>query len=502
MTDTRSSTEWVSALEPAPEDRERLFAQVVAALEEHGARVKSLPVAPSVTPVEVRAHLARYDFAEPMPGEEVLEDVVSALGRWTVHTTSPRYFGLFNPTPSFYGVLADALVAGFNPQLATWSHAPVAVEIETHLLHYFGHQLGLPAEQVAGSFTTGGAEANLTGVLIALTSTFPEYGDGGLRVLNAHPVLYASAESHLAWLKIAHMTGLGRDAVRLVPVRPDLKLDLDVLSGMIAADRAGGLRPFLVIATAGTTSAGVIDPLPELADLCDAEGLRLHVDAAWAGAAALSDRLRGALTGIGRANSITIDAHKWLSVPMAAGMFLCTDPSGLAETFRVSTSYMPSSTAEAADPYVTSVQWSRRFIGLKLFLSLAVLGRAGYAAQLERDTALGQQLRDGLTARGWQLANDTPLPVVCFADPTIDSPDAEPAAAHHDAIAAAVVASGQAWISSTRLRGRPVLRACLTSYRTTAADIDALLNALDDARKAIGTQSSWTTGHRDDDHGQ
>jgi aromatic-L-amino-acid/L-tryptophan decarboxylase len=137
---------------------------------------------------------------------------------------------------------------------------------------------------------------------------------------------------------------------------------------------------------------------------------------------------------------------------------------------------------------VTSVQWSRRFTGLKLFLSLAVLGRAGYAAQLERDTALGQQLRDGLAARGWQLVNDTPLPVVCFADPAVDSRDPATAATHHEALAAAVVASGQAWISPTRLRGRPVLRACLTSYRSTAADLDALLNTLEEARNAIRAQ--------------
>lgn len=441
MTDLSVPLQGGSGLEPARDVRERLVARVAAALEEHIERLASLPVAPAVVPDEVRAHLAGYDFTKPLGAEAVLDDVVTALGRWTVHTTSPRYFGLYNPTPSFYGVLADALVAGFNPQLAAWSHAPFAVEVETHLLRYLGSRLGLPAQAVAGSFTTGGAEANLTGVLLALTRTFPEYGNQGLRALTAQPVFYASAESHLAWLKIAHMVGLGRDAVRLVPVRPDLRVDVDALAAIIAEDRAGGLWPFLVVATAGTTSAGVIDPLPELADLCAAEGLRLHVDAAWAGAVALSDRLRPVLAGIERADSITLDAHKWLSVPMGAGMFLCADSAGLGETFRVSTSYMPSSIAEAADPYVTSVQWSRRFTGLKLFLSLAVLGRGGYANQIERDTALGEQLRADLVARGWQLANDTPLPVVCFTDPDADPANA---AAHHDALAAQVVGSGQA----------------------------------------------------------
>jgi aromatic-L-amino-acid decarboxylase len=475
-------------LEPPQPVRQELFAMVGAALEEHTARLASLPVAPQVEPGEIRAHIAAYDFTAARDAARVIVDMVDVLTRWTVHTTSPRYFGLYNPTPTFYGVLADALVGGFNPQLATWSHAPAAVEIEAHVLRYLGGRLGQPAEEVVGSFTSGGAEANQTGLLLALTRTFPEVADEGLRSLSGQPVFYASAESHLAWLKIAHMTGLGRQAVRLVPVGADLRLDVDALTGMIEQDRAAERLPFLVVATAGTTSAGVIDPLPQIADLCAAEGLRLHVDAAWAGAAALSDRLRPALAGIERADSITLDAHKWLSVPMGAGMFLCTDAAGLGQTFRVSTSYMPVGTAEAVDPYVSSVQWSRRFTGLKLFLTLAVLGRSGYARQLEHDTDLGEHLRARLLERGWRLENHTPLPVVCFSDPGLPAADpdvdeVDSAAAHHQALADAVVASGQAWISPTRLRGRPVLRACITSYRTTTNDVEALVDALDNARQ-------------------
>jgi aromatic-L-amino-acid/L-tryptophan decarboxylase len=473
-------------LEPPQQAREELFALVGTALEQHTGRLASLPVAPTVEPAEIRTHLASYDFATGRDAAQVVGDVVGVLTRWTVHTTSPRYFGLYNPTPTFYGVLADTLVAGFNPQLAAWSHAPAAVEIEAHVLRYLGTRLGLPAEQVAGSFTSGGAEANQTGLLLALTRTFPQVANQGVRALSGQPVFYASAESHLAWLKIAHVTGLGREAVRLVPVGPDLRLDVDALTGMIKEDRGAGRLPFLVVATAGTTSAGVIDPLPQIADLCAAEGLRLHVDAAWAGAVALSERLRPVLAGIDLADSVTLDAHKWLSVPMGAGMFLCTDAAGLGETFRVSTSYMPASTDEAVDPYVSSLQWSRRFIGLKLFLTLAVLGREGYTRQLEHDTALGEHLRARLLDRGWNLENTTPLPVVCFTDPTLDSAGPDVVAAHHQALAEAVVASGQAWISLTRLRGRPVLRACITSYRTTRDDVEALIDALDSARQATG----------------
>ncbi|WP_255275976.1 pyridoxal phosphate-dependent decarboxylase family protein [Actinomadura madurae] len=235
--------------------------------------------------------------------------------------------------------------------------------------------------------------------------------------------------------------------------------------------------PFLVVATAGTTAAGVIDPLHEIADLCRDSRLHLHADAAYGGAAALSDRLAPALDGIGRADSITVDAHKWLSVPMGAGALLCTDAAGLAETFRVTTSYMPAEIPDTVDPYTSSQQWSRRFMGLKLFLSLAVAGREGYAGQLDHDADLADDLRERITAAGWDVVNDTPLPVVCFADPDDGTWE------HHEALADKVVTGGRAWISPVRLDGRAALRACVISHRTTPADIDELVHAVNDARE-------------------
>ncbi|WUH98722.1 pyridoxal-dependent decarboxylase [Spirillospora sp. NBC_00431] len=466
-----------ASFDPAPPVAERLWRQVIDVLENEREQIAGREVAAPVDVQRLRAAIGEYDFGRPVSPAEVIEDVAELLGAATVHTTHPRYFGLFNPTPTLMGVVGDTLAAAFNPQLAGWSHAPAAAEIEAHLLRFLGGRLGYPSGDVAGSFTSGGAEANLTGVLLALTRTWPQYGAEGLRALPGRPVMYASAESHLAWLKIAHATGLGRDAVHLVPTGPDLRMDVDRLARLIAADLADGDLPFLVVGTAGTTGAGVIDPLPELADLCADLGLRFHVDAAYGGAAALSDRLRPALSGIERADSITVDAHKWLSVPMGAGALLSTDAEGLAETFRVTTSYMPEDVPDTVDPYTSSHQWSRRFMGLKLFLSLAVAGRAGYAEQLDHDAALADDLRDGLAATGWSIVNETPLPVVCFADPADETWE------HHDALAQRVVGSGRAWISPVRLDGRAALRACVISHRTTSADVEELVQAVNDARK-------------------
>jgi len=178
------------------------------------------------------------------------------------------------------------------------------------------------------------------------------------------------------------------------------------------------LAPFLVAGTAGTTGAGIIDPLPALADLCARERLWLHVDAAWGGAAALVPEMRSVLAGIERADSITFDAHKWLSVPMGAGIFLTRHRDILDRTFRITTEYMPREAEgmEVTEPYTHSMQWSRRFIGLKVFLTLAVAGWDGYAAAIRHQAAMGDLLRRELSENGWEIVNPTALPVVCFRD--------------------------------------------------------------------------------------
>jgi glutamate/tyrosine decarboxylase-like PLP-dependent enzyme len=168
---------------------------------------------------------------------------------------------------------------------------------------------------------------------------------------------------------------------------------------------------------------------------------------------------------------------------MGAGMLLTRHPDTLAQTFRLSTAFMPTAVDDAADPYTTSLQWSRRFAGLKIFLALATAGRLGYAEQIERDTALGTQLARQLTDDGWELANRTPLPVVCITDPNTRTLDPQAAWEWHDHVAQHVIASGTAWISPLHLAGQPALRACITSYRTTQHDIDQLVTALAKARQ-------------------
>ncbi|PYN13353.1 MAG: pyridoxal-dependent decarboxylase [Candidatus Rokuibacteriota bacterium] len=434
--------------------------RVVAKLE---SDVANGPIVPSVTPLEIRGYLAsRYDFTKPLALDDVSADVERMLRTWQVQVTHPRYFGLFNPSVTLASIVGDTLVAMYNPQLATWRTSPAANEIERHTLAWLAGKFGFAADAVA-SFTNGGAEANLSAVVVALTRAFPAYGELGLRSLSASPTIYVTAEAHQSFNKIAHMTGLGRRAVRTVATDRELKMDPADLARRVAEDRKGGFAPFLVVGTAGTTAAGAIDPLPELARFCRSEGLWFHVDAAWGGAAILSPGLRSHLAGIEAADSITCDAHKWFSVPMAAGMFFCRHADAVREAFRVETSYMPgATTGPVLDPYRTSVQWSRRFIGLKLFLALAEHGESGYVEMIERQARMGDVLRASLTRAGWRVVNTTPLPLVCFTRDGLVTAK----------FLAALLERQVAWMSEVRLGGAPVVRACITSFRTTESDIE------------------------------
>jgi glutamate/tyrosine decarboxylase-like PLP-dependent enzyme len=420
------------------------------------------PVYPDVAPSEIRDYLnSRYDFAHPVPLEDAAADVEQMLRRWQVQITHPRYLGLFNPSVTLSSVVADALVAAYNPQLASWRTSPAANEIERHTLGWLASRFGLPSDAIS-TFTSGGAEANLTAVIAVLAHAFPGCGEDGLRSLTASPVIYLSAEAHHSFSKIAQMSGLGRNALRPIPTDAELKMDVAALAAEIEKDRKNGFAPLMVVGTAGTTAAGAIDPLPELAQICRNHQMWFHVDAAWGGAAIVSPSLRHHLAGIEKADSITCDAHKWFSVSMACGMFFCRHRETIARAFRAETSYMPGSAGAATfDPYTNSVQWSRRFIGLKLFLSLAERGEAGQIEMIEHQTRMGELLRESLAASGWRIANSTPLPVVCFTRDGLDLP----------AFLAALRKEQIAWMSEVEVKGSRFVRACITSIKTTEADI-------------------------------
>ena len=458
-------------------------------LDHQAEHIRDLAVLqpPDTTPESMQqAVRARFDLARATPLTELIPAVAGLLRDGITQVTHPRYFGLFNPSVRAAGVAGDALAAGFNLQLAVWSHAPAALELERLTLEALGERIGFGAGGTLAHFASGGAEANLSAVLVALAAKFPASAEHGLASLDRRPAIYVGEESHHSFVKIARMAGLGTEALREAPVTDRWTLDAGHLARLIAEDRAKGWAPLLVVGTAGTTSAGMVDDLTALAELARREGAWYHVDAAWGGAAALSDRLRPALAGIELADSVTWDAHKWLNAPMGAGMFFCRHPDAVRRAFTTRTSYMPAASGAVDDPYLASPQWSRRSIGLKVFFTLAELGLPGAAALVEHQAAMGDVLRERLRHAGWEIVNDTPLPVVCFTRPEARSGRLDLAK-----VVERLHARRRVWISRTVLGGRlPVLRACITSWRTDQEDLDVLVGELGAVSEERGTANS------------
>lgn len=461
-------------------ERAALWQYLIRELEQYYANTSTLPAAPALDKAGAAAMAEKYSFEQAAAPREAVAHVIEGLSRYAVHTPHPGYYGLFNPRPAFPGILADAITAAFNPQMAAWSHNPFANEVESYLVREFGKRFGYPETSIDGVFASGGTEANLTAVLCALNHHFPEYANVGIHGLGKSPVLYCSAEAHHSIIRAAKVAGLGLQAVRPIPVDAGQRMDAGLLSQQIEADIRQGLSPFMVAATAGATGTGAIDPLPAIASIAKAHGLWFHVDAAYGGAAILDPELKPLLAGIEHSHSITFDAHKWLSVPMGAGMFISREKGILSQTFRISAGYMPkeASNLDITDPFTHSIQWSRRFIGLKLYLSLLVFGWEGYARTIRHQAEMGRLLKKLLLENGWKLYNDTEMPIACFMDPAFEQDDNYAAR-----LCGKVLQSGKAWISVYRTGAVNTLRACITNYATEEKDVRELVGLLEEVRR-------------------
>jgi len=358
------------------EQRAELFTELLPELEKYYSRTAELRVTPPLDPEEIRRYVRKADFSHPVEIKEAASRVTGALRKYIVHTPHPRYYGLFNPRPNFPSIVADLITATFNPQLAAWSHSPYAAEVENYLISEFGQRIGFPAGEIDGVFATGGAEANITAVLCALNNAFPGYANEGLFSLKCRPLIYCSSEAHHSVIRAARSSGLGKESVRMISVNEMGAIRADNLERTIKSDLAEGNIPFMITATAGTTGMGSIDDLNELASIAERYSLFYHIDAAWGGAAVLNAAMRPWVSGIEKADSVTFDVHKWLSVPMSASMFITRHRDLLSKTFRITTDYMPKEAEdlEITDAFTHSIQWSRRFIGLKLYMSMVVFG--------------------------------------------------------------------------------------------------------------------------------
>ena len=443
------------------------------------AYYSSLPDRPVQLPADQRTYGLLDD---PLPEDgadplKVLDEICRDMVDQGFHVPAANYFGLMNPTPTYMGFLGEALVAGLNPQLATLARSQLASKIEAETLRWIGERVGWPGA-FNGTFTSGGNEANFSGLALALAAKFPEAIEEGVATIGAKPVVYASSESHHSLDKSAGLLGIGRKALKRVAVNERLQMDPTALEAAIESDLRAGRKPFCVVATAGTTSSGIIDDLPAIAEICRRHKLWLHVDGAYGASLVFSDKHRHLIRGIELADSITIDPHKWLAVPFAAGVILTSHPEILERAFAVYAPYMPKAAgAVLPDNAKISTQWTRRMNALKLWLTLKVHGRKGYEEHIDRQMNLAHAFADWVH-KSEQFELSTPMVVPILNLRLKGIADAKQRAALHNAIVDEVTRDGRRWISETVVNGESVIRVMVVSYLTEERHLSALQEAL------------------------
>ncbi|WP_299124733.1 aminotransferase class V-fold PLP-dependent enzyme [uncultured Tenacibaculum sp.] len=461
--------------------RKEILNTVLDKVEHFYANTKDYNTTPELNVKEIRDLVETPNLVSGNNPKNAIEHIINGLENYSVHTPHPNYLGLFNPRANFAGIIADFITASYNPQLAAWSHAPFAVEVEAHVIREFIEKFGFDKNNADGVFTTGGAEANLTAVLCALNNKYPDFAKNGMFGLDKKPIIFCSQEAHHSVQKAAKIVGLGYDFVKTIPTNKDLKIDTQLLEKEIINLNTSTHSPLMVIGTAGTTGTGTIDDLESISKICKTHNIWFHVDAAYGGAAVLSSKLKHNLNGISVSDSITFDAHKWMSVPMGTSIFLTSTSEILNKTFRITTEYMPkeASELEIIEPFSHSIQWSRRFIGLKVYLSLLFYGWNGYEKTIDHQANIGEYLRRKLIENNWIIKNNTELPVVCFTDEQLES-DLN----FTKTILANILARGKSWLSVYPIKNIPTFRACITNYNTTKTEIDELIEELNKEREA------------------
>jgi glutamate/tyrosine decarboxylase-like PLP-dependent enzyme len=466
----------------SPDEFRRLAHRAVDILADDLARTSGDPDAPVRRPTTPA--LRERLMGEPLPEEgsdpdAILTDFEALVLPHAMGNASPRFFGWVNSPPAPMGVIADLLAAGMDPSVAGGDHA--ATYVEHAVLRWITTLLGLdPAS--GGILCSGGSVANLIGLAVMRNAHAPDVRAAGLR--GTPLVVYTSTEAHSCIEKAVELLGLGHENLRKLPVDPRHRMDIPALRAAIAEDRAAGRRPACVAATAGTVNTGAIDPLSEIADVCAPEGLWFHVDGAYGGFGILAEQVTPLYEGLTRADSVAVDPHKWLALPVECGCAIVRDRSAMRETFSLVPPYLRD---DAALPWFSEfgIQQTRGFRALKAWMTLQAVGATGYRRELTRQVALARTLQAKVRARAsLELVSDGPLSVTCFR---VVAPGLDAAAtdALNRAVAERIQADGRVFLTSTVLDGRVALRACIVNFRTQDADLDLLLEEVEAARRAV-----------------
>ena len=470
-----------SELEMSPE---QMMASAQRAAELVIERIQNLPEEPAWrggSRSELEAIMREEPPEEGRPSHEVIERAAHEILPIAGRVDHPRFFAFVPSSPAWPGVLADFMAAGHNIFQGTWLGASGPSMLEVVVMDWFRSWIGYP-ETAGGLFTSGGSAASLDGFVAAREAAGAPM----------QPSVYMSDQSHTALIRAATIVGVRPESVRMVPTDEHFRLDMNELHSMIVEDQKSGLTPIAICGNAGATNTGAIDPLDEIADYCESEEIWFHVDAAYGGFAILTDRGAGLLKGLERADSIAMDAHKWLFQPFECGCLMVKDIQKLEKAFSVQPEYLQDTQWGRDHPNFgdRGLQLSRSFRALKVWMSVQTFGMTAFRRSIAQGIDLAERAEAYIRESDvLHIANPASLGVVCFrVNSRAAELNNEELEEINKAVQARVIEEGVAMMSSTRLRGLYSLRLCILNHTTTWEDVRFTLAAIEDfGREAINS---------------
>lgn len=452
-----------------------MAARVTDLVTAHTASLRDQPARQTLSRPDARRLIGAIAPTAPEQGigfDAALDELTERVFPYHAREPHPRFLGYVPSIPTFPSILGDWLATGYDFFAGVWPIASGPNEIELAVLEWFRQWLGMP-QGTSGLLTSGGSTATLMAFVAARHA---RVGDDA--ALLPRLAMYTSNQAHSAAARAAWIAGISRANVRVLPADDAGRLHPSVVRAAVAADRAAGLVPFLVVATAGSTSTGAVDDLSGLADLCTRESLWLHVDAAYGAFAALTPRGRTLLRGIDRADSLVMDPHKWLFVPFECGCLLAREPARLKAAFHI----MPEFLKDVApgDEEVNFADYGEQLTryarAIKIWLSVRTFGLAPIRAMIEQGVALAEHAESVVRREPLlEVLAPAQLGILCFRVHPRGMDDAASLDALNEEVNARVNATGRFLISSTRVNGAFSLRVCTHNWRTTTADVDELL---------------------------
>jgi aromatic-L-amino-acid decarboxylase len=482
-------------LDPSSEQIRSWAIAAVELMAEYFGTIRNRRVYPATSSRQIREQLDSSLPKEPATFDELLHTFRNTLVELSRHNGHPRMFGYVQAPGTAIAGLADLLASTLNANLTAWRSAPAAVEIERLTIDWIKQIVGFN-RKAAGLFVSGGSMANMAALAAARRAKAPaEIQNEGAQSCSRPLRIYASEETHHSVVKAAALLGIGRDNVRLIGVDERYKINLDELIAAIEEDRTAGHLPFCIIANAGTVATGAFDSLPQISEIARRFNLWLHVDGAYGGFAALAASAGPLFASIEEADSLALDPHKWLYLPVDCGCILYRDPEAARATFAHEAEYTRVIGQEADEAFAFwdyGPELSRRFRALKVWMLLKGVGLRALGEAIEKDLACTRHFEKLVqNSEDFEMLAPVELSIFCFrhlparlkralatARPSERKTIEEQLDAHNERLLLALQGDGSSYLSNARLRGRFSLRGCVMNFRTTLRDMEILLDDL------------------------